>query len=798
MQPLLATLLLCVPQDVPTSPQGWVEWKEDHSRRKEHIRKSMSAADHLAALRGTGMLDALGPQEDAELTATAWTNVGPVGGFGSNLGYNGRVAGLRLRDDGSGGHWIFAGASGGGIWRAHSSNPGVWIDITPHLPNPSVRAFDIDPLDDQRFVVGTGDPERYKGAGFFHSGDGGWTWTPAVGPAPDYVYRLQYLPENEATLLAATSEGLLRSTDDGQSWSAVRGGNTTDLRRYPTNNIAFLAVQPGMGLVRTTTGGLSWSVVETTGLPDPETWGRGSLDACRDEPGSWVLLLATPNGDMIGVYASENGGDDWNDIGPIIPDIGQGQMDHAQAIAVAPDDADTIWVGGAGMAGTTNGGDTWTNTQHDPGLDKGHPDLTGLFFFEASGDQVLWITNDGGIYRHDRSGTNASWNGGGSSGLRLSQVDAITAERDGRVIGLQDNGELASVNAGTSWNWLKFGDGGSSELTDPAAVDFWCWVGVPWELHRSSGGGPLTKIQTPTDPTASIHFDPFRRKVQIPVGGLVYFAGADANPVIWGLETGLQNLHTAPGYSIQELFGSRADGATLVFRFRKKNDRPDLVRDLTVALWNGSGYSQRLIEDLAPAGSSVEVVATSREWPSELWVGFSGPSGTPKLLHSADGGATFEDWTAELSLCGTVFAIAPTAFDPDTVYAGTELGVFRTTNGGASWTPFQTGMPAVQIKDLDYVVDHTPAGTHRLVAATYGRGLWSRDVPGRPIVYVDKTTSSGLEDGSFEFPYDTLFEAHQVAPAGAILALRANDYSAPVPMDRDVKVVTWAGTSRVR
>jgi hypothetical protein len=45
--------------------------------------------------------------------------------------------------------------------------------------------------------------------------------------------------------------------------------------------------------------------------------------------------------------------------------------------------------------------------------------------------------------------------------------------------------------------------------------------------------------------------------------------------------------------------------------------------------------------------------------------------------------------------------------------------VYRTSNGGATWTPFNTGLPNVPVHDLKY----NPA-TAMLVAATYGRGAF--------------------------------------------------------------------------
>jgi hypothetical protein len=53
------------------------------------------------------------------------------------------------------------------------------------------------------------------------------------------------------------------------------------------------------------------------------------------------------------------------------------------------------------------------------------------------------------------------------------------------------------------------------------------------------------------------------------------------------------------------------------------------------------------------------------------------------------------------------------------VYAATWLGVYRTTNGGASWTQFGAGLPTVEVSDL-----YMPRDGSFLRASTYGRGVW--------------------------------------------------------------------------
>lgn len=57
--------------------------------------------------------------------------------------------------------------------------------------------------------------------------------------------------------------------------------------------------------------------------------------------------------------------------------------------------------------------------------------------------------------------------------------------------------------------------------------------------------------------------------------------------------------------------------------------------------------------------------------------------------------------------------------DPNTVYAGTWIGVYETTNGGTSWHLYGQGLPVVNVSDL-----YMPTDGSYLRVSTYGRGVW--------------------------------------------------------------------------
>src|SRR5206468_162431 len=101
----------------------------------------------------------------------------------------------------------------------------------------------------------------------------------------------------------------------------------------------------------------------------------------------------------------------------------------------------------------------------------------------------------------------------------------------------------------------------------------------------------------------------------------------------------------------------------------------------------------------------------------------------------------------------TAIAIDPS--DPNDLFVGSDVGVFRSVTGGANWVSFNEGLPGASV----YALAFHPA-TNDLWAATYGRGMFrilavslaspaadftaspSRLTAGVPVLFVDTSTNS--------------------------------------------------------
>jgi hypothetical protein len=137
--------------------------------------------------------------------------------------------------------------------------------------------------------------------------------------------------------------------------------------------------------------------------------------------------------------------------------------------------------------------------------------------------------------------------------------------------------------------------------------------------------------------------------------------------------------------------------------------------------------------------------------PGKVFVGaFTGslstgappPDDKGRLYRTVDGGLTW------VSIAGAdpahrlpnvpIFVVKYDPVTPTTIYAGTQIGVYLTTDDGATWNRMGDNFPMIPVRDL-YVAKNQDF----IRAATYGRGMWE--------IYPSATAAHGAPgNGDFD------------------------------------------------
>lgn len=536
------------------------------------------------------------------------------------------------------------------------------------------------------------------------------SWT-ALGPFGGTVGWVAVDPQDARTVYAtAGEEGLFKSTDAGGSWTKVLRGYLAARPAMAPGGVLYVSVNPGK-VKKSTDGGLQWTLAGQ-GLPDslvtaltvdPAVPSRlyavsdARLWRSTNAGASWqpapakglpqmarqmvrqVAVARRPAGTVymgsLGIWKSWDGGRTWHSANGNLP------LAPVRSLAVSPTDSRTLYssfesVDGVRLYRSTDGGESWRATAPLP--PSGGPPMLAVNYLEVSPRSPLLVfaapVSGQSLYRSTDGG--AHWTAVGPAGTSFSTVAVapsalryVYATARGNGI----SGALVSEDGGLTWAWRNRGlAAADSQALAPAPnARGVLWLNTSRGLFRSRNLG-WRRQQLP-GPVLGVAVPPLA-----PSSAYALAVDAQGSAGIWW----------------------NPDGGPV---------------------WTRSGFAgglnpkQRLWADPAD--------------PDGLWASAEG-----SLYRSPDAGATwaYQDVTDEVGLEDLEFAPSRSL----TVYlAGARLadagpvkqaGVFRSEDGGATWTRAGTGLDAPPVKAL--AVD--PVDPRRVYAATRddldtpGDGVW--------------------------------------------------------------------------
>jgi uncharacterized repeat protein (TIGR01451 family) len=592
--------------------------------------------------------------------------------------------------------------------------------------------------------------------------------------------------------------GIWESHDGGASWDlrkvADEAHGATDLVQDPTQPNYFYAAFWGDGIYRSTDFGKTWTRF-MAGIPASATFGTGGgtrfalgISHPTGQPSvlyagfEWTIGTANQPSR---IWKSVGGGA-WsllpagtpNSVDNVSGYCGS-QCFYDNVLAVDPNDPNTVYAlglfnygtGSGGVFRSTDGGQTWK----DLGWDL-HPDYHAIAINPANTSQIM-IGNDGGVWTSDHKGgrlagetvTHPDWvdlNGTVDpatagvihrTGLAITQFTSIAnvPTIPARVWGgTQDNGTLRKSAASRSWFDVESGDGGQV-IVDPTDANFVYGNYFGISPYRNTDGG--LSFFTNSFITGGIDLsdrsDFYVPEIMNQANPNQLYLGtyrvyrtdnakvADASAVHWSaispdLTSGCTG--TAPNGARGCLVSAigMSSGGNGVYAGTLEgwvSFSPDAVTNLNPT-WHRVGafiFPNRPVSDIAVDRSNDRIAYAA-------FNGFNAatPSRPGHVFKTTDAGVSWTDISSNLP-DNPVNSLQLDASYPDTLYAGTDVGVFVTYNGGASWQLLGSGMPTVQTWQINL-----DPRNRNLRAGTHGRGAWQlTDAATVPALVVSKVDS---------------------------------------------------------
>ncbi|MFO0468924.1 MAG: VPS10 domain-containing protein, partial [Bacteroidota bacterium] len=638
----------------------------------------------------------------ALIPGSSWTSLGPNSSSGGYAGI-GRINRLTFHPTNT--SIIFACTAGGGLWK--TTNGGTsWVPLTDNLASIGTSGLVINPTNPNIMYLATGDgdgSDTYS-YGVLKTIDGGITWnTTGLTFTPGTViYKLQQHATDPNILLAGTNGGLYRTANGGTSWTkVVASGHFYDIEALSATNM--VAVTKG-GFYRSTDSGASWVLVTTI-----TSTGRIALAVSASNPDFVGALVSNTSNGFKGFYASVDGGLTYmlrsstpNLMGWEIngSDSG-GQAWYDLCMAVSPTDVNQIIVGGVNTWKSTNGGVSWsimTNWYQTSTVPAMHADQHDLIFLNST---TIYAANDGGIYRSTNNGV--SWTDL-TNGMSISQLYRASADqtetRD--IAGLQENGTKLRSPTGT-WSDEIGGDGMDCAI-DPTNASYMYGTLYYGDIQRSTNGGSSWTSITPSTGTdgawvSPVLLDPVN-PATIYLGYRDLMKSTDRGTTWSAISTGQTG-----GNFISNIAVAPSDPLVIYISW-----------GTSMAKTVNGGTSWTTIT--APISSQISSLLVDPTNPNNLYVTYSNFTASSKVYFSNNGGTSWTNISGTLPNIPANKIIFQTGSN-GALYLGMDVGIYYRDNTQTDWSLYNSGLPNVEIFDLEIRYSDK-----KLIAATYGRGLW--------------------------------------------------------------------------
>ena len=713
----------------------------------------------------------------ASILAT-WTEIGPnpiPNGqvvSGPQLPVSGRVVAIAVHPTNP--DIAYVGTAQGGLFRTVDGGA-MWVPLMDNAQSLAIGAIAIAPSQPETVYVGTGEAnfstDSFFGVGVYRIDDASTVAT-LTGPlnmdasnadifTGRSIGQIIVHPTDPATIFVAStsgiaglvsisnptlpSRGIYRSTNataPNPTFAKLSGLLATanvsvrDMAIDTLNpnlmvaNVAEVGIAPGIFV---STDVLSPTPTFTLTFPFNSTARTQSTAefAIQHTAGQDPVIYAATGNDLTGptlfgrLLVSTDAGLTWSQR--IDNGFCGNQCFYNIAVAVDPTDPNRVYLGGTGTNTTfgisTNGGTSFTNSQS--GL---HTDSHAIAS-APSRPSTIYFGSDGGIYKSTDSG--ATWTSLNNTTFRATQFMGLSVhptDPNFTLGGTQDNGTNLYRPDGT-WTRVDSGDGGYSVIDQGATGTttlnmYHTYFNNATTQQRyvfaTNGVTPSWTNRGCTSAGATVN--------GITCNGVIRFYApleqgpGTPNTIYYGSDRLYRSADTGLTHTVVSQ-NPIVDGVPLTaIGISPQNDDVRIAGLLNGALWGTTTGSSTLVNldaSNAVPNNPIARVVIDPQNVETAYVTLSA-FGVDSVWRTSNLSNTSPTWTsAAIGLPQApvnAFIVDPTA--SNILYAGTDIGVFVSTDSGANWMPFGTGLPRVAVFDM------AKTAGNMIRIATHGRGMW--------------------------------------------------------------------------
>jgi photosystem II stability/assembly factor-like uncharacterized protein len=572
--------------------------------------------------------------------------------------------------------------------------------------------------------------------------------------------------------------------------------STIDIALDPSNPDLLIATVVGAasdgGIYRTANAqNATPTFTRTLTLPDGSTNGRAELYLNRN--GSSLTIYAATGeisttalgGPNCGsttaglLRRSTDGGLTWST--PLTGSTGfcGGQCFYDMAIAVTPDNQ-TIHLGGSARGGSgscltevmkrsTNGGASFS--RNDATL---HADEHALAI-APSNPLVVYTGSDGGIWRSTNNGT--TWTTLNNFDFSATQFQSVALHPYDRFFlmgGTQDNGTNCLSADGLTWGHCRDGDGGYVIIDDNAQDTTNVLMYHTFFNQTNSQIGFERATSTAANADGQLSGWVFRGCSGATANNgfrcadnVLFYAPmaqgpGNPNTIYFGTDRLYRSTNRGDTMTLVSqgpLVPSSPAGSGVIVTTIGISPQDDNVR--IVGLRNGQVFAtttgSATMTDVTganfPAPNPLDptrnpighaVIDPNNKFTAYVTFTSFSPAAGQQIFKTTNLNSATPTWTPASNGIPTVpisgFVVDPQ--DSNSLYAGTDIGVYHSSDGGANWMPLGTGLPRVAVFDMKI------SNVQRLLRiATHGRGIWEIGIPGRQLPVMRTTGTALVSEG---------------------------------------------------